>query len=171
MLTVAPLSVSWPDASIFTSLPPLIEMAVWLSILMLPSLPISSVAWPRDVDLHHRVVVLDREIEPGAELDDRLARVAVDLDVHGLVVRRAERQVQDRLAVVVRRRSVGVVVEPADDHRRVDVAVQELDEHELADRGNARAPDPLRRDRHAGENNARVPQDDSARIVVAVAAR
>ena len=76
---------------------------------------------------------------------------------------------QDRLAVVVRRRAVLVVVEPADDHRRVDVAVEELDEHELADRGDARAPDPPGRDRHAAEHDAGVAQDDRARVVVAVA--
>ena len=100
---------------------------------------------------------------------DLARRAAVQLDVHGVVVRGAEREVQDRLAVVVRRRAVLVVVEPADDHRRVDVAVQELDEHELADRGDARAPDPPGRDRHAAQHDAGVAQDDRAGVVVAVA--
>ena len=171
MLTVAPLSVSRPAASSVTLLEPLIEMSVWALDRDVPVLADLQARLARDVDLHDRVVVLDREGERAAELDDRLARVAVHLDVHGLVVRRAERQVQDRLAVVVRRRAVVVVVEPSHDHRRVDVAVQELDEHQLAHRGDARASDPLRRDGHAREDDARVPQHNRARVVVTVAAR
>src|SRR5690606_8849143 len=88
--------------------------------------------------------------------------------MNGVVIGRIDGNVEDHLPIVVRWRSVLVVVEPANDDRSVNVAPDELHEYHLPHRRDAHQPDPLSRDRNASQNQAGIPQAHRAGMIVLV---
>src|SRR5919109_3802290 len=122
-----------------------------------------------DLELHDGVVVPHLEGKPLAELEHDLARaVARELEVNGVVVPCSQREMNDGLAGIALGRTILVIVEATRDHGRVQIAADELDEDELVGGGDADAPDAIRGHGDVLEDDARVPQDDRARVVVLV---
>ena len=76
---------------------------------------------------------------------------------------------QDHLPTFVQRRAVFVIVNAARDHRRIDVAPQELDKHQITLGGDAGLAHALRSHWHLCQHEAGVAQDDGAGVVVLVA--
>src|SRR5215203_152195 len=122
-----------------------------------------------DVDLDHRIVVLQAQLEPLAEAEEELPPVAArDLQMDGVGVLGSQRQVEDRLAVGVPGRPRLVAVDAAGDHRGVDVAADELHQDEVAHRRHAHRAQAAGGQRHLAQHQPRVAQHHGAGVVVRV---